>query len=210
MVISLVHPHTCGFAKAAIWRFTKDVTDNIERNDNKIPYPYCARGVQVIHERFGQMFTSKKFAVDVKMFQKKLPDLRKTFRIWNPRKKDERERYLEAFSVDNWKALSIDHKAEHSLMDCRGCFHRYSVYQSFFPVQSKQFQGCPKENPVIMAQNIAANTNRKASKVKCTRREYQDCAPKIYDEISLKIQRRRVQLERKEKDVNIATGEDEN
>ena len=119
MVISLVHPHTCRFAKAAIWLFTKDVTDNIERNDNETPYPHCARGVQVIHERFGQMFTSKKFAVDVKMFQKKLSDLRKTFRIWNPRKKDERERYLEAFSADNWKALSIDHKAGHSLMNCR-------------------------------------------------------------------------------------------
>jgi hypothetical protein len=189
MVISLVHPHTCGFAKAAIWRFTKDVTEKIKRNDNETPYQHRVRSVQVIHERFGLMFTNKKFSVDFKTLQRKLPDLRKKFSTWNPRKKKEREQYLEAFSADNWKALSVEQKAEHSLMDCRGCFHRYSVYQSFFPVQSKKFQGCLKENPIIVAQNISANTSRKAVKVNCTRREYQDGAQKIYNEINPAFQR---------------------
>ncbi len=117
------------------------------------------RSVQVIHERFGLMFTNKKFSVDFKTLQRKLPDLHKKFSTWNPRKKKKREQYLEAFSADNWKALSVKQKAEHSLMDCCGCFHRYSVYQSFFAVQSKKFQGCLKQNPVIVAQNITANTS---------------------------------------------------
>jgi hypothetical protein len=75
---------------------------------------------------------------------------------------------------------------------------------------------------VIVAQNIAANTSRKAVKVNCTRREYQDGAQKIYNEInpafqrvfnvplekalktvpSLNIQVRRIQLKRKETGVN--------
>ena len=189
MVISLVHPHTCGFAKVAIWRFTKNVTEKIKRGDNETPYQHRVRSVQIIHEHFGQMFTNKRFAVDFKTFQKKLPDLRKKFSTWNPRKKKEREQYFEAFSADNWKELSLERKNEHSLMNCRGCFHRYSVYQSFFPVQSKQFQGCNKENPVILAQNIAANTSRKAGNVKCTRREYKDGAQKVYEQINPAFER---------------------
>jgi hypothetical protein len=189
MVTSLVHPHTCGFAKAAIWRFSKDVTEKIKRKDNETPFQHRVRSVQVIHERYGQMFTGKKFAVDFKTFQRKLPDLRKKFSTWNPRKKNEREQYFKAFSADNWKALSVDHKSEHSLTDCHGCFHRYSVYQSFFPVQSKKFLGCLKENPVIVAENIAANTTQNNSKIKSTRREYQAGAQKIYDEINPAFQR---------------------
>ncbi|CAB3995643.1 Hypothetical predicted protein [Paramuricea clavata] len=154
MVISLVHPHTCGFAKAAIWHFTKDVTEKIKRNDNETPYQHRVRSVQIIHERFGLTFTNKKFSVDFKTLQRKLPDLRKKFTTWNLRKKKEREQYLEAFLADNWKALSVEQKAEHSLMDRRGCFHRYSVYQSFFPVQSKKFQGCLEENPRIRRKKL--------------------------------------------------------
>jgi hypothetical protein len=40
MVISLIYPHTCGFAKAAIWRVTKDVTEKIKRNDSETPYQH--------------------------------------------------------------------------------------------------------------------------------------------------------------------------
>ncbi len=69
MVISLIHPHTCAFAKAAIWRFTKDVTEKITHNDSETPYQHRVRSVQVIHERFGQVFTNNKFAVDFKTFQ---------------------------------------------------------------------------------------------------------------------------------------------
>ena len=189
MVTSLIHPHTCGFAKAAIWRFTKDVTEKIKRNDSETPYQHRVRSVQVIHQRFSNMFTNNKFAVDFKTFQKKLPDLRKKFSTWNPRKNKEREQYFKAFSCDNWEALSVERKSEHSLMDCHGCFHRYSVYQSFFPVQSKQYSGCLQKNPAIMAKNIAASTTQNASTIKCTRREYQEGAQRIYDEINPVFQR---------------------
>ena len=83
MVISPVHPHTCGFVKVAMWRFTKNVTEKIKCGDNETPYQHCVRSVQLIHEHFGQMFTNKRFAVDFKTFQKKLPDLHKKFSTWN-------------------------------------------------------------------------------------------------------------------------------
>jgi hypothetical protein len=74
-------------------------------------------------------------------------------------------------------------------MDCHGCFHRYSVYQSLFPVQSKQYSGCLEKNPALVAQNIAANTTQNVNNIKSTRREYQAGAQKIYDEINPAFQR---------------------
>ena len=117
MVVSFIHPHTCGFAKAAIWRFTKDAVVNIKRVDTETPYQHRVRTVQAIHELFCQMFGSTKFAVDYKTFERKLPDLRKKFSGWNPRKYKERDQYLKAFSADCWKELSTTRKDEHSLMD---------------------------------------------------------------------------------------------
>jgi hypothetical protein len=184
MVVSFIHPHTCGFAKAAIWRFTKDAVVNIKRVDTETPYQHRVRTVQAIHELFCQMFGSTKFAVDYKTFERKLPDLRKKFSGWNPRKYKERDQYLNAFSADCWKELSTTRKDEHSLMDCPSCCHRYSVYQALFPVNSRQFQGFLKENPVVVAQNIAANVSKQPVQIKCTRREYQTGAQTVYDEIN--------------------------
>jgi hypothetical protein len=56
MVVSFIHPNTCGFAKAAIWRFTKDAVVNIKRVDTETPYQHRVRTVQAIHELFCQMF----------------------------------------------------------------------------------------------------------------------------------------------------------
>ena len=184
MVVSFVHPNTCGFAKVAIWRITRDATVKIKRLENETPYQHRLRTFQVIHERFSQSFPGKKFEVDFKTFMRKLSDLRKKISNCNPQKKTEREQYFDAFSVDNWKALSDQHKAEHSLTDCRACFQKHSIHQAFFPVQSKQFQGCLKQNPVVVTKNIAANISQQPGKVKCTRREYQVSVQKIYDEIN--------------------------
>jgi hypothetical protein len=147
------------------------------------------RTVQVIHERFSQSFPGKKFAVDFKTLMRKLPDLRKKISNWNPRKKTERKQYFEAFSTDNWKALSIEHKAEHSLTDCRACFHKYSIQQSFFPVQSKEFQGCLKQNPAIVENNTAGKISQQPGQVKCTRREYQAGVQKVYDVFNVPLEK---------------------
>lgn len=67
-------------------------------------------------------------------------------------------------------------------MDCHGCFHRYSVVQSFFPVTAKQFKPCLKENPTAVAQEISSKI--RAKPVKCTQREYKRGAQEIYDELN--------------------------
>lgn len=36
-MISLIHPHTCGFAKAATWEFTRAVVTKITRDENAMP-----------------------------------------------------------------------------------------------------------------------------------------------------------------------------
>jgi hypothetical protein len=97
----------CGFAKAAIWRFTKNAVVKIKHVDIETPHQHCVRTVQATHERFCQMFTSTKFAVDYKTFERKLPDLHKKFSGWNPRKYKERDQYLKyiAFSANSWKEL---------------------------------------------------------------------------------------------------------
>ena len=88
MVVSLVHPHTCGFAKAAIWRITRDASVKIKRVNNETPYQHRVRTVQFIHERFCQSFPSKKFAIDFKTFMRKLPDLRKKYQQLESQEKD--------------------------------------------------------------------------------------------------------------------------
>ena len=166
MVTSLLHPHTCGLAKAAIWRFSKDITEKIKHKDNETLYQHRVHSVQVSHQRYGRILPAKKFTVNFKTFQRKLPDLRKKFSTWNPRKKNEHKQYFKAFSADNWKALSVDHKSEHSLTDCHGYFT--DIQSTSHSFQSNR-------------RNIAANTTQNNSKIKSTRREYQAGAQKIFD-----------------------------
>ena len=184
MVISLIHPHTCGFAKAAVWQVTRAVVAENNRNENETPKQHQARNVQEIHKRFTHMFAGRKFAIDLKTFHRKLPDLRKKFSTWNSRKIQERQLYLDAFSVDNWDQQPPERKAEQSLMDCQGCFHKYPV---FFPVAFQEFKGCLKENPVVVAQRIASKIRANPVPIKCTRREYQHGTQNVYMTTSIQF-----------------------
>lgn len=154
MVVSLIHPQTCGFAKVAAWEVTRAVPSKIKRGENESPKEHRERKLQETFARFTQAFVGYNFAIDLKVFRKKLPDLRKKFSTWNPRKIQEREQYLKAFSTDNWRKLSHQRKAEHSLTGCEGCHCRY-LEQSFFPVESKQFSSNLKSSPLVAAKDIA-------------------------------------------------------
>ena len=155
-MISLIHPHTCGFAKVAAWTAARAVLSETERDVNvESLKDYESRKVQCIFGKFEDNFNgNSNFEIDFKTFRKKLPDLRKTFSTWNPRKFDERQKYLTTFSCEKRRQLGNERKAEHSLMDCQACSHRY-VEQSFFPVSSKQFLGCQQANPLFVAENMS-------------------------------------------------------
>lgn len=71
MVVSLIQPHTCGFAKVAAWQVTRAVVSEIKRDENESPKDYQARTVQEMFTRFTELFSGNNFTIDMKMFQKK-------------------------------------------------------------------------------------------------------------------------------------------
>jgi hypothetical protein len=91
------------------------------------------------------------------MFAKKLPLLRDIIKNWSPRDYHNRKRYLDVFSLENWKKLSDTKKQEHSFMNCRGCAVRFSGTQALFPVKSTFHKSKALTNPVFPAIN---ETNR--------------------------------------------------
>ena len=105
--------------------------------------------MQECYKRYNEVFKdrSEDFAIDFLKFQKKIPALRAMFSGWNPRKKDEKEKYLNKFSVNNWEKMAFTEKSEHSFANCKGCYHRYAEIQALLPVKSNQFKGIVKENP---------------------------------------------------------------
>ena len=151
MVISFIHPHTCGFAKVVAWSAIKLVVGEITKRDtNESPTQYETRKMQRIFDVFQENFHGNpRYEIDFKTFREKLPDLRKKISKWNSRKIDARQRYLETFSCEKWRQLGSEQKAEHSLMNCKGCVHRY-VEISLFPVSSQQFVGSTETNPVCL------------------------------------------------------------
>ena len=64
--------------------------------------------MQECYKRFNEVFKdrSEEFAIDFSKFQKKIPALRDMFSRWNPKRKDEKERYLETFSIKNWNEMA--------------------------------------------------------------------------------------------------------
>ena len=45
----------------------------------------------------------------------------------------ERAEYIAIFSIDVWKNLTNKEKAEHSLSNCKACFHHHSEIQATYP-----------------------------------------------------------------------------
>ena len=181
MVISLIHPHTCGFAKVAAWSAAK-LSMEVKRNAMESDKHYEGRKVRHSFEKFVEHFEGNpKFSVDFTRFKEKLPELRRKFIKWSPRKIHEREEYLDCFSCENWQQIGAERKAEHSLMDCQACSHRY-VEQSFFPVSSTQFFGCQQDNPLFVAENIQ-DVVAETPPVKSTKKDAARYAEAVYDTV---------------------------
>lgn len=115
------------------------------------------------------MFVGTTFSIGLQTFKQKLPPLRKKFSTWNSRKTKQRQQYSKVFSAENWKKLPAVRKAEYSLMNCQGCFHRYPVYQSFFPVCSKEFKSCSMRSPIAVAHDFAPNMRKNSVSINATR-----------------------------------------
>ena len=67
-MISLIHPHTCGFARAAAWKFTRAVTANITRDENATRKQHQQRVVHETYTRFSNMFVGTTFSIDLQTY----------------------------------------------------------------------------------------------------------------------------------------------
>ncbi len=140
MVFSFLHPSTCGFATGIAWEILKKVDDEWKFGDTDARAK-LKKSCQITerYNRFTAVFESCKenFAMDLKVFRKILPDLRKKFAGWS-RITHERNQYMATFNMKSWKNLPATQKVQHTFRNCRG---RFVAIQSLFPVKSTQFFG---------------------------------------------------------------------
>lgn len=63
--------------------------------------------------------------------QKRIPELLATFNKWHPQ--NQKERFLETFSLTAWKRLPADKKQAHSLQNCTPCQQEHLSLSRAFP-----------------------------------------------------------------------------
>ena len=127
MASSLVNPLTCGFAKVAV-HFVFSKKKNIDREKGEGMSKYKARIFQLQHEEFQYIFKDRKeaFKVDYKNFQRSMQKLRQCMAEWGRNGSTESKRlYLDSFSVEKWDKLSNAKKDQHTLSNCKGCYHHF-------------------------------------------------------------------------------------
>ena len=54
---------------------------------------------------------------------------------------------METFSPENWNKLTMARKREHSLVNCKACYHYFPAVSSFYPVNSTEAKIDSEENP---------------------------------------------------------------
>jgi len=84
---------------------------------------------------------------------------------------------LAKFSVQSWQELSVVKKREHSLNNCKECHLDHSSTQALFPVNSPHLKGKGKENPRLLAKQLA-------KKVKHARKGAVEVTKEIYSQLN--------------------------
>ena len=145
-------PTTCGFAKSIAYQLSVDIRAKLKQNKGEADAIYASR---LFQEQYLQFFEDVKenFTIPYIMFTKKLPLLKDVIKKWSPRDYQNRKRYLNVFSLDNWKKLSDIKKQEHSFANRRGCAVRFSGTQALFPSTSARYKSKALENPIYAAIN---------------------------------------------------------
>lgn len=190
MVISLIHPNTCGFAKVIAWQLSHVARKETTRLEDERQAKYRARVMVEQHRRFVETFSECQgnFAIDFHCFQTKFPGLQQKFTRWNSRKMNERSIYLTTFSIEKWTQLSSSEKDGHSLMECRRCTQGNNYEQSLFPVKSRRFRSISEDNVFVAAKQCVQEILRRKPG-KCTEREAVELARKIYNKINPKFEK---------------------
>ncbi len=188
MVFSFLHPSTCGFARGIAWEISKNVDDEWKFGDADARAK-LKKSCQITerYNRFTAVFESCKenFAMDLKVFRKILPDLRKKFAGWS-RRIHERNQYTATFNMKSWKNLPATQKVQHVFRNCRACEGRFVAVQSLFPVKSTQFLGRTRPDcsfSINDAAEACINEQRMTEK-SCSKRQAVETAHEICNKLN--------------------------
>lgn len=182
-------PNSCGFAKVVAIQVAREADSSVKKESKESDTKYRARLKQEQYKQYTNEFaeiTQGNFNMDFTRFHKKLPNLREKFSKWNFRKKDEKLKFIEAFSRDSWRKLSFARKKEHTLANCRACAVRHSTEQAYFSsqVKSKVLKGKAKLNPVFTAHNEGEKLRNLIPVAKPLQRDIQNTAKAIYEKVA--------------------------
>ena len=183
-------PTTCGFARSIAYQLSVDIRGKFKKNDGKndgkANAKYASRLMQEQYLQFNSAFevVKENFTLPYIMFAKKLPLLRDAIKKWSPRNYDDRKKYLDVFSLENWKKLSNTKQNEHSFMNCRGCAVRYSGTQALFPVKSTLHKSKALTNPVFAAINEAHTAVSNSSGLKPSQQDMKQAVKNFYNKTS--------------------------
>ena len=111
----------CGFARVALKTSRENSAKECRKAKNESNTKFKIRSLQSHREHFNKFFSGyPTFETPAGTFNAKVPKILDAFRNWNPRKYDERERYLETFSPKNWETLPTSKKKEHNFFPMKG------------------------------------------------------------------------------------------
>lgn len=150
-------PNTCGFAKVLALEVSREVGRSNLKEKNESPTRYKSRIRNVEYDRYQSYFTDAsqcKMDVSLASFTKNLPALRNTINQWSTSRLNEKYKFLQTFSVDNWEKLSPARKREHTFTNCKSCAVRFTDIQAYFPVRSPMLKGKAKANPIFLANSV--------------------------------------------------------
>lgn len=166
-------PNSCGFAKVCAVQISQKAEKEFKNIDGKkkvhFQYDLNLEKYRQYEEAFADVW--QVFQIDYDKFVKKLPSLKSTFNKWNHRLKDQKNRFMETFSLENWVSLPTTRKREHSLNNCRSCAIRFTEVQSFFPVKSRALKGKAMNNPVFAAKQAVKEIRGTVRKTTPTQHE---------------------------------------
>ena len=134
MAVSLPDPRVCGHAKVAAYHVTRTSTVNVSKHQREGAAKFKGKICRQQHDDFIRIFEDRKseFTIDYKQFVKNLSPLKDIFVKWAGKGQKQKEKYLETFSVKNWTKLSNAKKSEHTLKNCKGCYHNHPEVHSMF------------------------------------------------------------------------------
>ena len=128
--------------------------------------------------------SEKAFEIKYEQFVKKLPALRSKFNTWNVKKLDDKAKYLDTFSLANWKNLSDIKKREHSLTDCKSCAVRCTTTQALFPIKSNNLKGKGMKNPIYACSRAMEGLRNTVRKVTPTLSDAKKAVKAVFDKIA--------------------------